>query len=557
MPKLSAKQFKQDIAAFAADLRRTIEAECDGFSADPTARAARRTEAERDFGVFCQTYFPHYVKHAPSLLHQYLFTRLRQIVEAPGSQADAIAAPRGEAKSTLVSLLFVLWCDLTARKHYIVLIMDAFEQAAVQLEAIKAEYEANPRLATDFPDAVGRGRVWQTGVIVTASGNKIEVFGSGKRIRGRRHGPYRPDLAIGDDLENDENVRSPAQRDKLESWLTKSVMKLGGAGEKFDVLIIGTILHYDSVLSRLLDNPLWHARRFKALLRWPDQMPLWERWEAIYRTEGETAAERFHAQNAAAMQAGAEVSWPSGRPLYALMVIRARDGHASFDSELQNDPIDSERALFGAFHVWTERREDWIYFGACDPSLGKHGASRDPSAILVGGYCRRTGVLDVVEARIRRRLPDLIIEDIIALQRQYQCLVWAIEAVQFQEFLRTELVKRSVAAGCPVPARAVVPHTDKLLRIESLQPHVANGLIRLHPSQTALIEQLRHFPAADHDDGPDALHMLWMLATTSGAGLSAQSTGQTCVGAALHDDRPATTTTGWGTLAGGNDFRGF
>ena len=557
MSKLSAKQFKQNIAAFAADLRRTIEAECDGFSADPTASAARRAEAERDFGVFCQTYFPHYVKHAPSRLHQYLFTRLRQIVEAPGSQADAIAAPRGEAKSTLVSLLFVLWCDLTARKHYIVLIMDAFEQAAVQLEAIKAEYEVNPRLATDFPDAVGRGRVWQTGVIVTASGNKIEVFGSGKRIRGRRHGPYRPDLAIGDDLENDENVRSPAQRDKLESWLTKSVMKLGGAGEKFDVLVIGTILHYDSVLARLLDNPLWHARRFKALLRWPDQMPLWERWEAIYRTEGEAAAERFHAQNAAAMQAGAEVSWPTGRPLYALMVIRARDGHASFDSELQNDPIDSERALFGAVHFWAEHTEDRIYFGACDPSLGKHGASRDPSAILVGGYCRRTGVLDVVEARIRRRLPDLIIEDIIALQRQYQCLVWAIEAVQFQEFLRTELVKRSVAAGCPVPARAVVPHTDKLLRIESLQPHVANGLIRLHPSQTALIEQLRHFPAADHDDGPDALHMLWMLATTSGAGLSAQSTGQTRAGAALHDARPATTTTGWGTLAGGNDFRGF
>ncbi|MFZ5321632.1 phage terminase large subunit, partial [Enterobacter asburiae] len=82
----------------------------------------------------------------------------------------------------------------------------------------------------------------------------------------------------------------------------------------------------------------------------------------------------------------------------------------------------------------------------------------------------------------------------------------------FQEFLRTELVKRSAAMGIPVPARAVTPSVDKLLRIESLQPHMANGLIRLHPSQTTLIDQLRHFPKADHDDGPDALHMLWMLA---------------------------------------------
>jgi len=40
---------------------------------------------------------------------------------------------------------------------------------------------------------------------------------------------------------------------------------------------------------------------------------------------------------------------------------------------------------------------------------------------------------------------------------------------------------------------------------------MVNGLIRLHPSQHTLIEQLRHFPKADHDDGPDALHMLWML----------------------------------------------
>jgi hypothetical protein len=43
---------------------------------------------------------------------------------------------------------------------------------------------------------------------------------------------------------------------------------------------------------------------------------------------------------------------------------------------------------------------------------------------------------------------------------------------------------------------------------------MANGLIRIHPSQTTLIDQLRHFPKADHDDGPDALHMLWMVATT-------------------------------------------
>ena len=126
--------------------------------------------------------------------------------------------------------------------------------------------------------------------------------------------------------------------------------------------------------------------------------------------------------------------------------------------------------------------------------LGKAGNRRDPSALLVGGYNRATGILDVVEASIRKRLPDRIIEDVIAFQAEYRCVLWLVEAVQFQEFMRTELVKRSAARGIPVPARAVTPHGDKLLRIETLQPHMANGLIRLHPSLHTLIEQLRHFP---------------------------------------------------------------
>jgi hypothetical protein len=53
---------------------------------------------------------------------------------------------------------------------------------------------------------------------------------------------------------------------------------------------------------------------------------------------------------------------------------------------------------------------------------------------------------------------------------------------------------------------------------------MANGLIRLHPSQVTLIDQLRHFPRADHDDGPDALHMLWMAAVSGAGGVPAIST---------------------------------
>jgi len=518
--KLTAKEASNDLAAYAAQLRQRIEAEVSGFSPDPVERSKRIAKAFDSFEFFVQTYFPHYVRSPhKSELHKYLFIRLPEIIASEKSETDAIAAPRGEAKSTLVSQLFVLWCLVTGRKRYPVIVMDSIDQAYPMLEAIKAELAFNPRLMCDFPDACGAGRVWQAATIITANDCKVQVAGSGKKLRGLRHGPYRPDLAVLDDIENDEQVRNPDQRDKLQAWLSKTVLPLGGAGAKFDVVYIGTILHYDSVLNRTLANPMWRSAKFKALLKWPNNMAAWEKWEEILRNEGEALADAYYGIHQAEMDAGSICSW-AARPLLALMKIRARDGHDTFDSEYQNDPVAGDNAPFAkVISFWVNRLNNWLFYGAIDPSLGKQGASRDPSAILVGGLNRETGILDVVEAGIKKRLPDRIIEDAIALQSQYRCLLWSVETVQFQAFLYSELVKRAAAAGIPFPARAVQPIADKLLRIESLQPHMANGLIRLHPSQTTLIDQLRHFPKADHDDGPDALHMLWVLAT-SGAGRS-------------------------------------
>ncbi|EAY8716913.1 hypothetical protein AZF69_14140 [Salmonella enterica] len=519
--KLDRKAFRQQLAEYIASLRQTIETECLDFDVDPAACAARKRCTEdpvSGYDFFVSTYFPHYIRHASrSQLHNYLFERLPQIVASPEGENDAIAAPRGEAKSTLVSQLFVLWCIIRGIKHYPVIVMDSIDQAYPMLEAIKAELLYNPRLRHDFPDVCVQGRVWQMGTIVTANNIKVTVAGSGKKLRGLRHGPYRPDLVILDDIENDENVQSPEQRDKLDNWLKKTVLPLGEAGGKTDVVYIGTILHYDSVLSRTLNNPMWRTARFKAVIRWPDNMKLWETWEEYIRNEEPETAALFYAANEAAMLQGAVVSW-AARPLLTLMKIRVRDGHGTFDSEYQNDPVSGEDAIFaaeGVLKFWVEEVREWIFFGSCDPSLGKFGNNRrDPSAILVGGFNPYTGILDVVVADIRRRVPDKIIADIIKYQKLYGCIAWAFESVQFQEFLRQVLVTESAKLGVPVPAVPVIPSTDKILRIESLQPHCANGLIRLNNSQSTLLDQLRHFPKADHDDGPDALQMLWALAVS-------------------------------------------
>ena len=526
----TSKEFLDGLAALAESLRRQVDASTDGWSLEPADIAERRrrvADPVSGFAFFHATYFRHYGTAEPSVLHTYLHERLPAVVQQASGQRDAIAAPRGEAKSTVVSLIFVLWCVVRGLKRYPIIIMDAYEQAVEMLEALKAELEVNPRLQSDFPECFGRGRVWRVGCILTANDVKIEAFGSGKRIRGRRHGPHRPDLAVLDDIENDENVATPAQRDKLQAFVTKGVLSLGPADDSMDVVLIGTVLHYDSVLARFLRNPLWNRKVFKAIVQWPDRMDLWDQWEALLLggdtpQAGEAAAMAFYAQHQAQMDRGAVVSWPSVRPLVKLMVKRARDGHEAFDSEQQNDPLAGDDAPFAhCIQFWVNRLAEWVFYGACDPSLGLKGQARDPSALLVGGYQRTQGVLSVVEAKIRKRTPDRIIIDIIELQREYHCMMWAVEAVQFQAFLHSELLKRSAKAGVPVPALAVKPHVDKLLRIEGIQPFVASGQILLHPSLTTLVEQLRHFPKADHDDGPDALEMLWQLATRGGRAFGA------------------------------------
>ncbi|WP_043007990.1 phage terminase large subunit [Comamonas testosteroni] len=527
----NSKDFLAGLTALADDLRKQIDANLDGWDTNPAAIAERRRKVcdpVNGYEYWDRNYFPHYGRADPSELHKYLYKRLPEIVNTAAGQRDAIAAPRGEAKSTKISMSFVSWCLVTGAKWYAIIVMDAFEQAAEMLEAIKAELEANPRIANDFPEACGQGRVWRAGVIVTANGRKVEAFGSSKKIRGRRHGAHRPDLAICDDIENDENVNTPAQRDKLQAFVTKSVLSLGPPDDSMDAILVGTVLHYDSVLARFLKNPLWNRKVFKAIIQWPERMDLWEQFEGFLLNadtpqEGEAAAMALYREHQAEMEKGSKVSWPALRPLVKLMIRRAREGHSAFDSEQQNDPTAGEDAPFAnSIRFWVNRLAEWVFYGACDPSLGRAGNSRDPSAIGIGGYNRETGIMDVVEAAIRKRVPDRIISDVIEMQREYCCVVWGFESVQFQEFLRTELVKRSAQQGVPVPARPLLPISDKLLRIESLQPHMHNGLIRVHSSQTTLIDQFRHFPKADHDDGPDMVQMLYMLAVTGGIAAATQ-----------------------------------
>ena len=73
------------------------------------------------------------------------------------------------------------------------------------------------------------------------------------------------------------------------------------------------------------------------------------------------------------------------------MVIRISEGEASFNSEIQNDPIDPENCTFQEewFDFWDDEGKaqpdfsdpKFLFIGANDPSLGKNKKS-DTSSII-------------------------------------------------------------------------------------------------------------------------------------------------------------------------------
>jgi hypothetical protein len=339
----SKRHFLFELARLEEELRQTIELECEAFRIDPEASHARREQAKRDYRFFCETYFPHYVPTPHfSTFHDFLFHRLPEAIDGKADAREVWQAPRGEAKSTYCTQLASLWCIVTGRKHLIALIMNTEEQAIEMLAAIKAELDTNPRLAMDFSEACGQGILWKATAAITANNVKIRIGGTGKKLRGMRHGPYRPDLIFLDDLENDENVRDKAQRDKVERFVLTAVLGLAGPSGGMDVFWVGTSLHYDAAINRGSRKPGWRRQVFKSIARWPDNMVLWEAWEAIYtgnrvslvkaamqsvgrepdeedKAAAEQEAQAFYAAHKAAMDAGAIVSWPEVRPLYRLM----------------------------------------------------------------------------------------------------------------------------------------------------------------------------------------------------------------------------------------------
>lgn len=501
----------------------------------------RRKLGAIDLEYFGKAYFPHYFNRTTPDFHRELDALWQKGVlkgidphdaedaalvnKKPGSK-QAIAAPRGHAKSTNVTFKDTIHAVVYEYKHYPIILSDSSEQSEGFLESIREEFEENEAIKEDFGDL--RGKVWRNNVLLTSTGIKIEAIGSGKKIRGRKHKNWRPDLLILDDIENDENVRTPEQRKKLSNWFFKAVSK---AGDSYtDIFYIGTILHYDSLLAGILKNPGYQSRKYQAVLSFSDRDDLWDAWEAILidldNENREQDALAYFQANREAMLEGTRVLWEGKLSYYDLMVMRVVEGEASFNSEEQNEPVNPADCLFQEewFEYFNPYNMDFSdgfsFYGFVDPSLGKTKKS-DFSSIITIAKQNRTGYLFVIDADIERRHPDVIIEDVMEKERWLRMSFgrgyakFGCETNQFQWFLKEQLAAKSAEAGLWLPIEEVNQTGDKKLRIQSMQPTIKNRYIKFDARHKRLLEQLKQFPMG-HDDGPDALEACQTLARGGG-----------------------------------------
>ena len=472
-------------------------------------------------------------------------------------QGVVCAAPRGHGKSTILTFLIPVYCAVYRIKRFVLILSDSDDQARTFCAQIRDQIENNELLRRDFGTLAGSryGLRWTGADFAiahaatdaegqTTIAHECRIMGRSisSRLRGIRAGAYRPDLIIADDVENDMRIDSLDQRNKLETKLNRAVIPMldPQSGHFF---LCGTILHFDSLLSRLLAPTL--ARSYVQQI-----------WRCI--KEGESV-----------LDPDAVPLWPEQFPITKLRQIRLQMSLAQFNTEWMNNPTDPSNRDYLPEYIRWYRREDhlkldratgqWYWrhpvakhpetgdewwqpldlYQAVDPAISKK-TTADYFAMITVGLARESQ--DVVLLNlVRKRLSfseqvQTILGQFLTFNSTVGC---AIESVNYQDALRqTVIAKQAERLGVrrvPVTKVDVSANVDsKERRLRARSWDVQLGMVwfpellegdkgfhdamlseavqgeqrrRVHPRLADLYREMMEFPKSAHDDCLDAFDM--------------------------------------------------
>jgi len=205
-------------------------------------------------------------------------------------QRILLAIPRDHAKTTL-SKLCVVWYFLHTSHRFCVYLSntnaialnacrdiigfmqtDNFKAVYGEIKILKAAETASLWI---FELRLGNGKVKQC---------ILRAVGAGQQMRGINIDNQRPDIAVVDDVEDNENTESETLQKKLDRWVFGPFLKALARQKK--IIWLGNMLQKTSLLARLSLNPKWNPVVFGAMVKdsitgvlsslWPERWPLSE-----------------------------------------------------------------------------------------------------------------------------------------------------------------------------------------------------------------------------------------------------------------------------------------
>ena len=426
----------------------------------------------------------------------------------------AIAAPRGHGKSTAITHAYTLANVLFRARKFVVVVSDTETQAVNFLNDIKEELRNNDDLVELFGVKEFK-KDTETDIIVELNDGhtfRIMVRGAEQRVRGLKWPQssvtLRPDLIICDDLEGDEQVLNKDRREKFRKWFFGALIPCKSATGI--VRVVGTILHLDSLLNRLMPEDsnkytvIEPLRSYSANSR--------EIWKSVrYRAHDEDFS---------------HILWPSRWSREELEKTRQafldQGMPEVYSQEYLNYPVDEATSYFKRedfneipkFELTAiqEGEKKLVYYAAVDFAISTRERS-DFTVIAIAGMDDR-GIMYIVDIRKGRWDALQIVDEMFAVERKYHPQLFVTEKGAIEKavgaVLRSEMHKRGVFMNL-LP---MTPTKDKQTRARSFQARLRAGGVKFDKGAMWYPEyedELVRFPKARHDDQVDASSWLGLV----------------------------------------------
>jgi len=443
-------------------------------------RKVRIAVCQQSFFIFFHFYFAHYVQYKTAPFQREIF----HLVENEKDKNLFIIAFRGSGKSTILTTAYPIWAILgQQQKKFVLILCQTRSQAKQHMMNLRRELEANQLLKDDLGPFEEESDEWGANSLVFSRWNvRITAASTEQSIRGLRHNQYRPDLIIGDDVEDLSSTRNRESRQKTYQWFTGEVIPAGDKNTR--LIMVGNLLHEDSLLVHLR-NDLEEKQIngiFKAYPLLDEQNTV--AWPGKYPTENDIEIEK--------KKLGNEIAWQRE---YLLKILPLEDQVIHYDWIKRYDELPSID------------EKDYRYTWAGVDLAVSEKETADYTAIVgaqVHGQ-RRKRKIYILPNPINRRI---LIPDLVELCKDYIRNVLhhgklLIEGVAFQTWLAQLLHQDGQYV------EAVPVHGDKRSRLAMISPLIQNGTI-LFPQKGAeiLIQQLVGFGAEKHEDLVDAFTLL-------------------------------------------------